>query len=324
MKKCAIITGIFGQDGSLLADYLLSKNYTVIGLVRNLQRDFPYANKAQIQVVDICDPAAMRTLLQQTKPHEFYHLAAAHHSSDNESDALIKGEMLRINFQSTQVILDALLEVVPQCRFLFAGSSQMYTADQDVTSVDENTPYRPSTFYGVTKTASANLIDMLRRQRGLWGVTAMLFNHESVRRDSQYMSRKVTHFAAQICKSEREARRPLPGKLFIRDITARTDWSAATDFVRAMHLSLQAAFPQDYIFASGKVHSVRELLEVAFGAIDLDWHDYVDLEAQAPLELQPCLQGNPQRARDLLGWEPSKTFEALIQEMVQYDLIHGS
>lgn len=321
MTKCAIITGIYGQDGSLLAEYLLAKKYRVVGLVLKLRPGFPGLETAEIIETDISDPLEMQKVFLNVRPEECYHLAAAHHSSERKTEADIRAQMLRVNFLSTQAILDALLEKAPRCRFLYAGSSQMHTPESDITVVDENTPYRPSSYYGVTKVASAQLIDLLRRERGLWGVTTILFNHESVRRSGQYLSRKVTRSVADIVRRKNEALSPQADKLCIRDISARADWSAATDFVRAFHLCLQADSAMDYVLASGKVHTVGELLQEAFQAAGFDWQEFVYTEQLADRAPQSCLQGNPQRACKNLGWKPEKDFSGLIREMVEHDLL---
>lgn len=320
MKKCAIITGIYGQDGSLLAEYLLAKSYRVVGLVPRVRPDFRGLESAEIIEADISDFLTMREVFLKVLPDECYHLAAAHHSSEHKTEAGVRAKMLRVNFLSTQAILDALLEKTPHCRFLYAGSSQMHTPENDITVVDENTPYRPSSYYGITKVASANLIDLLRRERGLWGMTAILFNHESTRRSVQFLSRKVTCFAAQARKRKNEAPLSRAEMLHIRDICGRVDWSAATDFVRAFHLSLQADSAMDFVLASGKVHTVRELLEEAFQAAGLDWLEFVHTEQSADNAPRPCLQGDPQRAKEKLAWAAQKSFSTLIQEMVAYDL----
>jgi GDPmannose 4,6-dehydratase len=319
MEKCAIITGIYGQDGSLLAEHLLANKYRVLGLVSKSRPNFAGLELAEIIEADISDPLAMRKLFLEVRPDECYHLAAAHHSSEEKTESDVRAEMLRVNFLSTQVILDALLETAPDCRFLYAGSSQMYSPESDITVVDESTRYRPISYYGITKVASAVLIDFLRRERKLWGVTAILFNHESTRRDARFLSRKITRSVAEICGRKSDASL-LDVTLPIRDIRARTDRSAATDFVRAFHLSLQANAPKDYVLASGKVHSVSEMLEEAFQAAELDWRSFVHTEKSSDSSPRPCLQGNPQRAQEELGWQPQKSFSALIREMVEHDL----
>lgn len=319
MKKCAIITGIYGQDGSLLAEYLLAREYRVVGLVTRLRQGFSGIESAEIFEADISDPQEMQELFMNISPDECYHLAAAHHSSEQKAGMDIRGEMLKVNFISTQVMLDALLAKAPACRFFYAGSSQMYTARTDMTVIDENASYSPSSYYGITKVASAMLIDLLRRERGLWGVTGILFNHESTKRGERFLSRKVTHSAA-LHRKKINAGSTVGDELNISNIHARVDWSAATDFVRAFHLSLQAETPADYVLASGKVHSVHQLLEEAYKAVELDWREFVQtMESPGSTHL-PCLQGNPQRALNKLGWEPQKSFAELIKEMVAHDL----
>ena len=320
IKKCAVITGIYGQDGSLLAEYLLSLGYRVVGLVSKVRSEFRGLELAEIIETDIADPVAMQNVFLAIQPDECYHLAAEHHSSEQKTAADHRIQMLRVNFLSTQAILDAILEKVSRCRFLYAGSSQMYTPEADVTIVDENTAYRPSSYYGITKVASAQLVSLLRRERQLWGVTAILFNHESTRRRTEFLSRKITLAAAEIRWNTDKTALPPAGKLELRDISARVDWSAATDFVRAMHMSLQVDEPRDYVLASGNVHSVREMLGEAFQALNLNWSEHVLAAQTLNTTFRPCLQGNPQRARNSLGWQPQKSFSALIREMVEHDL----
>ena len=320
IKKCAVITGIYGQDGSLLAEYLLSLGYRVVGLVSKVRSEFPSLERAEIIVTDIANSVAMQEVFLAIQPDECYHLAAAHHSSEQKTATDFRIQMLRVNFLSTQAILDAILDKTSGCRFLYAGSSQMYTSEADVTIVDENTAYHPSSYYGVTKVASAQLISLLRRERQLWGVTAILFNHESTRRRAEFLSRKITLAAAEIRWNADKTASPPAGKLELRDISARVDWSAATDFVRAMHMSLQVDEPRDYVLASGKVHSVREMLDETFQALNLKWSEHVLTTQTSNTALRPCLQGNPQRACNSLGWQPQKSFSALMREMVEHDL----
>lgn len=324
MKKTAIITGIHGQDGSILAKYLLAKNYRVVGLVARQKKTATGLEGVEVIEIDITNIDLVRQVLQEICPNEFYHLAAVHHSSEQKSDEDMQDRMLRVNFRSTQTILDAISEICPKCRFLFAGSSQMYTPTQDITIVDENTPYRPSSYYGLMKVASAQLVDLMRRKQGLWAVTVILFNHESTRRNVQFVSRKVTRFAAQARHGIDADKNSFSKKLEINNLDARVDWSSATDFVAAFHLALTASAPTDYVLASGQVHSIRDLLKEAFMTVNLNWQDFVvDLSSTTNANQQsPCLQGDPQRALETLGWKPEKTFSALIREMVDFDLNH--
>jgi len=314
--KCAIISGIYGQDGSLLAELLLTLGYRVVGLVTERKREFRGLDSVEIIETDISDLDAMRSVFAAVQPNEFFHLAAYHHSSDQQLALEGHRQMLRINFVATQSILEALLEKSPTCRFLYAGSSQMYTAREGVTTIDETIPFSPSTYYGITKVASAHLVELLRRERGLWGVTAILFNHESTRRSTRFLSRMVSSSAAAFKAKGRAA---LP-RLTLRDLTARTDWSSAVDIVRGMHATLQAQFVQDYVLASGAVHTVGDLVQVAFAAVDLDWHEFVVSNGPVTTSLGACLLGDPGRAQSVLGWRAEKMFPDLIREMVLHDL----
>jgi GDPmannose 4,6-dehydratase len=316
MLKCALITGVYGQDGSLLAEYLLGLGYRVVGLVNKRKKVIRALDSVEIIETDISDPIAMRTVFDSVRPDECYHLAAYHHSSEYLSSTDVRWQMMRINFHSTQAILDALIENAPACHFLYAGSSQMYTAKEDVTVIDEFVPFSPSTYYGITKVASAHLIELFRRERGLWGLTTILFNHESTRRSKHFLSRKVTSSAAAFKVLGAKAQ----SKLEIRDLAARTDWSSASDFVRAMHGSLQVQFAKDYVLASGETHTVGELVKEAFTEVDLDWSEFVEAKVSDSRTTNPCLVGDPGLAQRELGWYAKQSFPELIREMVQYDL----
>ncbi len=316
MSKCAIITGVYGQDGSLLAEHLLGLGYCVVGLVTERKQGFGALEPVEIIETDISDPIAMRSVFASVRPDECYHLAAYHHSSEQQSSTEGRWQMLRVNFMATQAMLDALLKNAPACRFLYAGSSQMFTAKEDVTVIDESTPFSPSTYYGITKVASAQLIELCRRERGLWGLTTILFNHESTRRSTRFLSRKVTSSAAAF-KAQGASAKP---KLELRDLAARTDWSAACDVVRAMHGALQVQIAQDYVLASGTVHTVRDLVQEAFAAVGLDWREFVVATGSDATTTRPCLLGYPGRAQRELGWRAEKSFPELIREMVQHDL----
>jgi len=316
MSKCAIITGVYGQDGSLLAEHLLGLGYRVVGLVTERKLGFGALEPVEIIETDISNPAAMRSVFASVRPDECYHLAAYHHSSEQQTSIEECWKMLRVNFIATQAMIDALIENAPECRFLFAGSSHMFTAREDVTVIDESTPFSPSTYYGITKAASAQLIELYRRERGLWGLTTILFNHESSRRSAHFLSRKVTSSAAAF-KAQGGSAKP---RLELRDLSARTDWSAATDVVLAMHGALQSQSAQDYVLASGTVHTVGDLVNEAFATVDLDWREFVVVPDSDAKTTQPCLVGDPRRAQSELGWRAEKSFSELIREMVHYDL----
>jgi GDPmannose 4,6-dehydratase len=316
MPKVAMITGVYGQDGSILAEYLSEIGYKVIGIVHR-KREHQIDNACtEIIQLDINNSHQICESLYKYQPTEFYHLAACHHSSDIKSTKKIFAEMLDINFTSTQIIIEAILNNLPRCRFMYAASSQMYSPTLSVTAVDESTRFSPSTFYGVTKCASASLIEYYREKEGLWGVTAILFNHESPKRSESYITRKISKYVAAL-----KINGPASvGKLVIRNLDALVDWSAASDVVAAMHLSLNSVRPQDYVLASGKLHSVRNFVEIAFMAANLRYSDCVyDLNRQ-PDTSSKYLLGISTRAQRDLGWVPKKSFNEIVREMVEHDL----
>ena len=317
MNKTAIITGIYGQDGSLLAGKLIDEGYRIIGLVRRRSFERTKIEGAQIIESDIADLDAMQSIFAEVNPDECYHLAAAHHSSECAATDM-RSEMMRTNFVSTQAITDAILSKAPNCRLLYAGSSQMFTATGEPTIVNENSCYRPSTFYGVTKAASANLIDMLRRQRGLFGCTAILFNHESPLRGPQYLTRKVTMAAAQ---ARIILDKGLPPRQLIKfkNPSARTDWSSARDFVRAMPMILNQSMPRDYTLASGRARSVGDLVTTTFTQAGVgEWRLFVEIADQS--QRANFIIGDIDETTDRLGWKPEISFDDMIAEMVGHDI----
>jgi GDPmannose 4,6-dehydratase len=309
--KTALITGALGQDGTLLSEWLLSQDYRVVGVVR--EGHAARASSAELIALDLSDPVAVRTMLERYRPDEIYHLAAHHHSSqetakDSELDAA-QG-MVGTNFSSTQTLAFAMLETGTKASLVFAGSSQMYTAAARDERISELTPRRPSTFYGHTKTWSVDLLQQLRTDFGLRAATAILFNHESRLRGGQFLSRKVTQAAAAI-RSGRTV------GLEVLNTLARTDWCSASDTVRALHLMAASTKPRDYVIASGALHSVEDLLAVAFEHCGLDWHDHVSVREARQ---RPALCGDPALIEAELGWRRCVSFEDLIREMVDHDL----
>jgi GDPmannose 4,6-dehydratase len=312
--KTALITGASGQDGTLLSEWLTGLGYRVVGVVREATRSTQIqAGGAELLSTDLCDPLAMRALLERWQPDEIYHLAAYHHSSEeNAADSRLAGmqSMLATNFAATQALAFAILATGAKPSLVFAGSSQMYTAAGGDDQVSELTPPRPSTFYGRVKSWSSDLLALLREDFGLRASTAILFNHESPLRRSQFVSRKITQAAAAI-------RLGRPGRLEVLNTRARADWCSAADVVRALHLMGTAPAARDYVVASGVLHSVEDLLALAFGHCGLDWREHV--VAREARE-QPALRGDPRLIENELGWQRSVSFEQLIREMVEHDL----
>jgi len=314
-QRTALITGILGQDGSLLSELLLARGYRVVGVAR------PGANAsavtgtsgAVLENIDLADAEAVRALLQRHRPDEIYHLAAFHHSSQDVSvSKLIEGKdaMIRTNFLTTKTLAFALAELGSSAHLVLASSSQIYTARDGLHRVDESTAREPATFYGHVKSWGMDLLAFMRRESGIRASSAILFNHESPRRGVQFVSRKITRAAALASSGAHP-------ELHVRDVGARVDWSSARDVVAAMSLMGAAADAHDYVIASGQPHSVRDLLSVAFAKVGLDWREFTRFDADTS---GPALVGSPLAIEQALGWRRAVSFEAMVGEMVENDI----
>lgn len=311
----ALITGALGQDGRLLAAHLLAAGYRVVGLVqpgRTLPADGTLS-AMQLDHTSLADAAALRRLLDVVRPNQIYHLAALHHSSQ-EGGALDRAAlcqaMLTQNFLATKNLAFAMLESQVHAHLVFAASSQMYRTGPEDRTIIESTPRDPATFYGHTKSWSVDLLSFLRTEHGLRASNAILFNHESPIRGKQFVSRKITSAAA-------DAKLGRPVKLSLQNLAARTDWSSARDVARAMHLMASAEMAGDFVVGSGTLHSVQDIVEAAFGAVNLDWRQYVTAPKS---EGAHGLAGCPGKLRSTLGWRATTSFEDMIREMVNHDL----
>lgn len=311
----AIITGARGQDGSILAELLTARGYRVIGIARGK----PTATEAALQPgtrfvdVDLGNLNAVRDLVEAWQPDEIYHLAAFHHSSQEgalSSAVTAKESMLAANFLFTKNLAFALADMESSCHLVFASSSQIFTAQAEHHLVTEETPRQPSTFYGLTKSWAMDLLAVMRKETRLRTSSAILFNHESPRRPLQFVSRKITHAAAQAAKGA------LP-RLHLQNIGSRVDWSSARDVVQALSLMGRAEVPRDYVVASGALHSVREFLELAFGHVGLDWKRFTTFSEDTSV---PALVGDPHALEHALSWQRAASFEDLVTEMVEHDL----
>ena len=314
-QKTALITGIGGQDGRLLAEHLLKSGYRVVGVSRpgRGQTGADTIAGTQSDDTDLTDAAAVMTLVQTWQPNEIYHLAAFHHSSqENSRGAALttKDTMLATNFMSTKNLAFAMLEKKSQAHLVFAASSQMFTAEKITHEIDESSRRKPSTFYGLTKSWSADLLASLRAEHGIRASTAILFNHESPLRGEQFVSRKITRAAAL-------AKLGKAPKLTLQNIGARADWSSARDVVRALHMLGSTPNAQDLVVASGVLHSVQDMLDAAFKHVGLDWRDHVVFERNVTV---PALVGRPDKIREALEWQPTINFSSMIEEMVRCDL----
>ncbi len=311
----ALITGITGQDGSYLAEFLLKKGYEVIGMVRrtsttNFARIRHIQDKITLVSGDLLDQISLINILQEHRPDEVYNLAAQSFVPTSWKQPVFTGEVTALGVTR---LLDAIRIVDPSIKFYQASSSEMFGKVREVPQ-NENTPFYPRSPYGVAKVYGHWITVNYRESYGLFACSGILFNHESPRRGLEFVTRKVAHGAAKI-------KLGLAKELRLGNLDAKRDWGFAGDYVKAMWLMLQQDEPDDYVVGTGETHSVRELCEVAFGYLGLDWRDYV---VQDPRLFRPAdvdlLVADASKARRVLGWEPTVTFEELIKMMVDADL----
>jgi GDPmannose 4,6-dehydratase len=307
-RRRALITGVTGQDGWYLAELLLAREYDVIGMIR--RADAPLPEGVSTVTADLFDPPSLRAAIEATRPHELYHLAAPTFVPDSWEDPT---ETLAAIAGATATLLASARAVDERTRIWVSTSSEIF-GDAGESPQDERSPMRPRSPYGVAKLAAHGLVGALRERFGLFACSGITYNHESPRRPPQFLSRKVTRGVAAI-KLGRES------ELVLGDLDAVRDWSHAADVVEAAWLALQAFAPDDYVLASGVGRSVREFVAAAFAAVDLDWEAHVRVDRALVRAPEPvALVGDPSRARTRLGWEPRRSFEGLIAEMVDNDL----
>ena len=315
MGKTALITGITGQDGYYLSRLLLQRGYRVIGLIPpqrqgHIAKLGPLANQVEVYAVDLTDGQALLSAVEQLQPQEIYNLAAPSFVPDSWNDPL--GCLDLITGTATR-LLSAVRQVGLSTRFYQASSSEMF-GEVDRSPQDEHTPFRPKNPYAAAKLHAHWTMVHHRQHYGLFACSGILYNHESSRRPPQFVTRKV-------CLAVASIKLGLSDSLEIGNLDAKRDWGYAGDYVEAMWRMLQADEPEDYVIGSGKLHSVRELVEVAFGCLDLDWQRYVTINKQffRPDE-HFQLVANPAKAKHQLQWEPQVSFEGLLEKMVRYDL----
>ena len=319
MSKRALITGITGQDGSYLAEILLSEGYEVHGIVRRVAIEDPGHRLWRIRhIVDrvVLHAASMESfasifkVVDKVRPDECYHLSAQSFVSYSFEDEF---STINTNINGTHFVLAAIKDRAPSCRFYFAASSEMFGNAKE-TPQNENTPFHPRSPYGISKVAGFDLTRNYREAYGLYTVSGILFNHESPRRGYEFVTRKVTSTVAKI-------KAGLAKELKLGNLEAKRDWGYAGDYVKAMSLMLKQDGPDDYVIATGETHSIREFVELAFKHANLDWRDYVvtDQDLYRPAEIHE-LRGDFSKAGEKLGWRPKVTFEELVQMMVDADL----
>src|SRR3984893_680599 len=313
MKKKALITGITGQDGSYLTEYLLGLDYEVHGLVRRVALEQPehrlsrlasVLDKIHIHAANLDSYASIFHIFTKHEFDECYHLAAQSFVAESFSDGF---STMATNINGTHYVLAALRELQPKCKFYFAGSSEMFGKVQEIPQ-RESTVFHPRSPYGISKVAGFHLTMNYREAYGMFCVNGILFNHEGPRRGFEFVTRKITSAVARI-------RLGLQSELRLGNLEAKRDWGHAADYVRAMHLMLQQPEPDDYVVATGETHTVREFCELAFAEVDLDYSEYVkeDERYYRPAEVD-LLVGDATKARKLLGWSPKYTFEKLVKE----------
>ncbi|HSS20769.1 MAG TPA: GDP-mannose 4,6-dehydratase [Pyrinomonadaceae bacterium] len=318
MKK-ALITGITGQDGSYLTEYLLDRGYEIHGLVRRVALEDPTRRFTRLEHLlerVTLHPASLESypsifsVLTKHKFDECYHLAAQSFVAESFADGF---STMNTNINGTHYMLAALRELQPECRFYFAGSSEMFGKVKETPQTEE-TSFHPRSPYGISKVAGFDLTRNYREAYGMFCLSGILFNHESPRRGYEFVTRKITSTVARI-------KLGLATELRLGNLDAKRDWGHAADYVGAMHLMLQQTEPEDYVVATGETHTVREFCELAFSKVGLDYQQYVVIDENfyRPAEVD-LLMGDATKARKKLGWQPRHSFSELVDEMVESDL----
>jgi GDPmannose 4,6-dehydratase len=313
--KKALITGITGQDGSYLAELLVSKGYKVYGLKRrtatpNLENIHHIKDDIEFISGDLRDLASLTKAIQIANPDEVYNLAAQSFVGDSWRQPIYTGEVTGLGVTN---MLEAIHQVKPDTRFYQASSSEMFGKVQE-TPQKETTLFYPRSPYGVAKLYGHWITVNYRESYDMFACSGILFNHESPRRGYEFVTRKVTEAVAKI-------KLGLQDTLHLGNLEAKRDWGFAGDYVKAMWLMLQQEKPDDYVIATGEAHSVKELVEIAFQHVGLDWQDYVMIDPQfiRPAEVD-LLLGDPTKAKNKLGWKPTVSFDALVKMMVDSEI----
>ncbi len=314
-RKRALITGITGQDGSYLAEFLLEKGYKVFGLIRrsstvNFERISHIQNDIELLSGDLLDQLSLTSALETAQVEEVYNLGAQSFVPVSWEQPMLTGEITGLG---TTRLLEAIRSVNPKIRFYQASTSELYGKAQE-TPQSESTPFYPRSPYGVSKLYAHWITINYRESYDLYACAGILFNHESPRRGLEFVTRKITHGVARIKKG-------LDEELRLGNLEARRDWGFAGDFVEAMWLMLQKDTPDDYVIATGKDRTIREFCEAAFTHVGLDWQEFVKVDKKffRPAEVN-ILLGDSTKAQNKLGWKPRVSFEGMVQMMVDRDL----
>ncbi|MCX6619985.1 MAG: GDP-mannose 4,6-dehydratase [Acidobacteria bacterium] len=318
MKKRALITGVTGQDGSYLTELLLSKNYEVHGMVRRVAIEDPehrlgrlrgVLDKVTLHTASLESFASIHKVIEETMPDECYHLAAQSFVSYSFDDEF---STLNSNINGTHYLLSTLRYLVPNCRFYFAGSSEMF-GQSDESPQTERTRFHPRSSYGISKVAGYELTRNYREAHGMHGIAGILYNHESPRRGFEFVTRKITSGVAAILAGKAD-------KFKLGNLEAKRDWGHAREYVEAIWMMMQRSTPDDYVIATGESHSIQEFVELAFRVAGLDWCRHVEIDPALYRRAEVhVLVGDASKARRELGWTPRTRFAELVEEMVLAD-----
>ena len=317
-SKCALLTGITGQDGSYLSEWLLSQGYEVHGIVRRVALEDPdhrlsrlkeVRDRLHLHAASLESYGSIHRVVHEVQPDECYHLAAQSFVSYSFDDEF---STLNANINGTHYLLSALKALSPDCRFYFAGSSEMFGMAETVPQ-NENTRFHPRSSYGISKVAGFDLTRNYREAFGMHASSGILFNHESPRRGFEFVTRKISAGVARVVAGKSK-------ELRLGNLDAQRDWGHAREYVTAMWMMLQQPTPDDYVVATGECHSVREFVELAFSHVGLDYTKYITTDPQLfrPAEVN-LLMGDASKARRALGWRHRVTFRELVREMVDED-----
>ena len=314
-RKVALITGITGQDGSYLAEFLLGKKYEVHGIVRRsssekFERIRHLRSKVNLIQADLTDQVSVIDAIKEAVPSEVYNLAAQSFVPTSWKQPILTGDVTALGVTR---VLEAIRICDPSIKFYQASSSEMFGKVQE-TPQTERTPFYPRSPYGVAKLYGHSITVNYRESHGLFAVSGILFNHESPRRGLEFVTRKVTNGVARI-------KLGMQRKLYLGNLDAKRDWGFAGDYVKAMWLMLQQEKPEDFVISTGKTHTIRELCQVAFSHVDLHWEDYVEVDPKfyRPAEVE-LLLGDYSKAKTMLNWVPETSFEGLVHLMVNSDM----
>lgn len=318
MTRTAIVTGITGQDGSYLSEFLLEKGYKVHGIVRRVAMEDPEHRLHRLKHLpelvlhsgSLESYSSLFNILRAVMPDECYHLGAQSFVSYSFEDAF---STINANIGGTLRLLSAVKEICPECKFYFAGSSEMFGKVRE-TPQNEDTPFYPRSPYGISKVAGFDLTRNYREAYNLFACNGILFNHESPRRGFEFVTRKITSSVAKIYMNKQKS-------LKLGNLDAKRDWGFAGDYVEAMWMMLQHYEPDDYVIATGEEYSVKEFARMAFEVVDLDWNKYVEVDDRffRPAEVT-TLKGDASKAERILGWKHKTNLQQLVKMMVESDL----